>query len=99
MKIKILLIIGALTSCTPAEVQIAETVVHEAEVAEEAVENDLMHPHPCPDFDDCPGHTNMQQGMLTAPGANNARLDPSKSIGSYRKEMKSTKRSYTNRGA
>ena len=35
------IILLLLCSCTPAEVQIAEGVVHEAEVAEEAVMNDM----------------------------------------------------------
>ena len=70
MKIKFLLIIGALTGCTPAEVQIAETVAHEAVVAEEAIENDL----------ECPGCAQMQQTQPLPQGANNACLQPAKPI-------------------
>lgn len=47
MKLISLIIIApclGLISCTPAEVEMAEVVIHEAEVAEEAIEADMLKP-------------------------------------------------------
>lgn len=67
-KVRFSLIIGTclgLTGCTPAEVQIAEMVVHEAVVAEQAIEHDL----------ECPGEAAMAQEPTPAtPPASSAQI-------------------------
>jgi 4-hydroxy-3-methylbut-2-en-1-yl diphosphate synthase IspG/GcpE len=95
MKCKAALLALILTGCTPAEVQIAETVFHEAEVAEEAIENDL----------ECPSCARPQQGMYIAPGSQNAQLQPASPIsdkitlGCKGRAEKSQPRQYQHKGA
>lgn len=75
-----------LTGCTPAEVQIAEEVFHEAEVAEEAVKHDL----------ECPG-VNPQQGIIKGQ-QNDAKLRQSVLLVSYTQKKKEEPRKARNLG-
>lgn len=76
MKYKVALLALLLTGCTPFEREMAEEVVHEVEVAEEAVVNDL----------ECPGMAHYQQGISNA---QDATLTPSKPTLGFRPTQKS----------
>ena len=68
MKSKATILLLLTTSCTPFEREVAEEVIHEASVAEHAIEQDLN--------DDCPGCRSMQQDANPQTAVKNQRQYP-----------------------